>query len=86
MSEEKRNRLAAAITVNVILLIAILAIVVICQVAAIVNKKNEQARLIAEIERYERAKDASEDELEYLKSEEYWYDLLIKRGYRPAGE
>lgn len=86
MSEEKRNRLAAAITVNVILLIAILAIVVICQMAAISHKKAEQARLVAEIEQYEKAKEAGEDELEYLKSEEYLYDLLIKRGYRPAGE
>lgn len=84
MSEEKRNRLAAAITLNVILLIAILAIVVICQVAAIVRQKNEEARLTAEIEKYEKAKAAGEDELEYLKSEEYLYDLLINKGYRPA--
>ncbi len=83
MSEEKRNRLAAAITLNVILLIIILAVVVICQVAAIVHQKNEEARLNSEIEYYTKQREQGEDELEYLKSEEYLYDLLIQKGYAP---
>lgn len=85
MNEEKRNRLVAAITLNTVLLIVILFVVVICQVASIVHAKNEETRLKMEIERYEKAKENGEDELEYLKSEEYLYDLLIKHGYVPAG-
>ena len=83
MNAEKKNRLAAAITVAAILLIAILAVVLICQVAALVNKNNEKRRLQEEIRMYEEAIRNGEDELEYLKSRQYLYDLLVKYNYRP---
>lgn len=85
MSQEKKNRLVTAITINGILLLVILVVVVVCQIAAIVHKKNEEAQLTEEIKRYEQAKEQGEGELEYLKSEQYLYDLLINKGYAPAG-
>ncbi len=83
MNETKKNRLAAAITVNVILLIAVLVVVLICQIAALVNKNNEKQRLENEIRQYEQAIEQGEDELEYLKSEQYLFDLLINHHYKP---
>ena len=83
MNVEKKNRLAAAITVAVILFVAILVVVLICQVSALVNKNNEKLRLQQEIRMYEEAIKNAEDELEYLKSQQYLYDLLIQYNYKP---
>lgn len=80
---EKKNRLAAAITLNVVLLFVILTVVIICQVAALVNKNNERQRLQNEIKMYENAIEKDTDQLEYLKSEQYKIDLLINYGYKP---
>ena len=83
MNVEKKNRLAAAITVAVILFVAILVVVLICQVSALVNKDNEKLRLQQEIRKYEEAIKNAEDELDYLKSQQYLYDLLIQYNYKP---
>ena len=83
MNETKKNRIVAASTVASIVLIVILVVTLICQVAALVNKNKERQRLENEIRMYEEAIKNGEDELEYLKSQQYIYDLLIKYNYRP---
>lgn len=82
MDEQKKNRLAAAITVNVILLIVILAAVIVYQIVeiAMVNAKRNQ--IVAEINEYEQKIEQSEDALDYLKSEQYLLDLAFQLGYR----
>lgn len=84
MNAEKKNRLAAAITVATILLITILAVVLICQVATLVNRNNERIRLQQEIRMYEEKIANAKDELEYLESQKYLEDLLTWYNYHPA--
>lgn len=83
MNETKKNRIAAATTVAVILLIAILAVVLICQVAKIVTQKKEKERLQEQIRAYQELIDDKEDELKYLKSWPYLEHMLSWYGYHP---
>lgn len=82
MDEQKKNRLAAAITVNVILLIVILAAVLVYQIVAIAMVNAKHAQLVSEIEEYNQKIEQSEDALDYLKSEQYLLDLAFQLGYR----
>ena len=84
MNEAKKNRVAAAATVAVILLIAILVVVLICQVATLVTKNNEKRRLQDQVRAYQELIDDKENELKYLKSWEYYEDMLTWYGYHPA--
>ena len=85
MDEEKRNRIMAAFTVNVILLIVILAAVVIYQLVVITGVAREKARIQHEISEYERLIQESKDDLDYLQSENHLRDLAIEYGYRFPG-
>lgn len=84
MTEEKRARLMAAVTVNVILLIAILAAVLVYQLIVLTTLRSERKRITEEIERYEQMVQESEDYLERLQSEEYLRDKLIEYGWHYA--
>ena len=81
MTEEKRNRLIAAVTVNVIFLVVVLAAVIIYQLAEIVIFNARKNELKREIERYEQLIEQGETDLEYLQSEQYLLDLALKLGY-----
>ncbi len=81
MENQKKNRIAAAITVNVILLIVILAAVIIYQLVEIVAVNNRRNQLKKEIEEYERLIEQSKNDLDYLQSEQYLLDLAFKLGY-----
>ncbi len=84
MTEEKRARLMAAVTVNVILLIAILAAVLVYQLIVLTTLRSERKRITEEIERYEQMVQESDDYLERLQSEEYLRDKLIEYGWHYA--
>ena len=84
MNEEKRNRIAAAITVNVILLIFILAAVVVYQLVVITRANNKRKAMVEEIEYYRQNLGESEDFYERLQSEEYLRDKLIEYGWHFA--
>lgn len=84
MTEEKRARLMAAVTVNVILLIAILAAVLVYQLVVLTTLRTERKRITVEIERYEQMVQESDDYLERLQSEEYLRDKLIEYGWHYA--
>ncbi len=84
MTEEKRARLMAAVTVNVILLIAILAAVLVYQLVVLTTLRSERKRITGEIERYEQMVQESDDYLERLQSEEYLRDKLIEYGWHYA--
>ena len=81
MTEEKRNRLIVAATINVILLIAILVAVCIYQLVNIVSLKNVTNGLKEQIKYYETQTDNAERTLEYYKSEEGLRDLAYKYGF-----
>ena len=81
MDEQRKNRLAAAITVNVIILMIILVSVLVYQLVEIVGASKKRDALKAEIEKTQQMIDDKEKDLEYLKSEQYLLDLLFQQGY-----
>ena len=81
MDEQRKNRIAAAITVNVIILVIILVSVLIYQLVEIVGASRKRDALKAEIEKTQQMIDDKEKDLEYLKSEQYLLDLLFQQGY-----
>ena len=81
MTEEKRNRLIAAATVNAILLIVILAAVCIFQLVKLVTLNNVKKDLQQQIQQYDEQRQINERTLDYYKSEEGLYDLAYKYGF-----
>lgn len=81
MTEEKRNRLIAAITVNVILLIVVLAAVCIYQLVTIVTLKSFAKDLQQQIQYYDTENEKLDHTLDYYKSEEGLFDLAYKYGF-----
>ena len=70
MDEQKKNRLAAAVTVNVIILMVILVAVIIYQLVEIVGQNNEYKQLAREYEYYSRLLEDKKDELDFFESEQ----------------
>ena len=81
MEEQRRIRMAAAITVNVILLIAILTAVLIYQLIIIGIGSVQKKALEKEIDEYTQKVEQEEKNLEYLKSEQFLLDYLFQHGY-----
>lgn len=81
MDEQKKNRIAAAVTVNVILLIFFLAVVAVYTLAETVTKMKYAKELKEEIKRYQQLTENEEDYLEKLQSEEHLLYLALKNGY-----
>ena len=81
MSEEKRNRILAAVTVNVILLIAILASVCIYQLVVMVNLNKMKNDLEDSILYYETMTDKNKSTLDYYKTEEGLLDKAYEYGF-----
>lgn len=81
MTEEKRNRLIAAVTVNVILLIVILAAVCIYQLVEIVSLKNMKEDINERINNYQTETEKNEKTLEYYQSEEGLLDKAYEYGF-----
>lgn len=84
MTEEKRNRLIAAITVNVILLIAVLAVVCIYQIVEMVTLNNLKKDIQSQIGYYETEIKKDEDTLGYYQSEDGLRDKAYEFGFRYA--
>ena len=70
--------MAAAITVNVILLIAVLTAVIIYQLIAIGIGNGQKKALEKEIGEYEQKVAQEEKNLEYLKSEQFLLDYALE--------
>lgn len=81
MTDEKRNRIIAAVTVNLILLIFILAAVCIYQLVEMVTLSNLKKDLQKRIEYYQTQTDKSEKTLEYYKSQEGLLDKAYEYGF-----
>ena len=81
VDEQRRIRMAAAITVNVILLITVLTAVIIYQLISIGIGSSQKKALEKEINEYEQKIAQEEKNLEYLKSEQFLVDYLFQHGY-----
>ena len=81
MEEEKRNRVAAAITVNAIILAVVLVAVLVYQIITLAVVSARKRWYLAEIEKYEKLLQQSESDLEYLQSEQYLLELALQYGY-----
>lgn len=87
MSEEKRNRIVGAVTVNAVLLIVIIIAVIIYQIVEISVLSKRRAALLDEYNQTLQQLEDSEDWLDeyYLKQDEIMYILALQNGYKPAG-
>lgn len=81
MTDEKRNRIIAAVTVNVIILIAVLAAVIIYQIVQIKIVSRNRQDIINQIEYLQEQTKINQDTLEYYKSVEGLYDLAYNFGW-----
>ena len=81
MNEQKRTRMAAAITVNVILLLVILVVVLIYQMIYIPYAKNYRNNLKSEYDKVLQDTEEAQDYLEFLKTEEGKIYTLFEWGY-----
>ena len=81
MTDERRNRIVAAVTVNVILLIAILAAVVVYQIIQITVVKRNRDSIITRIEQLEKATQGERDSLDYWQSDAGLEDLAYEFGF-----
>ena len=81
MEEQRRIRMAAAITVNVILLIAILTAVLIYQLIIIGIGSVQKKALEKEISEYEQKIEQEQKDLDYLKSEQFLLDKAFELGF-----
>ncbi len=76
MSEEKRNRIIAAVTVNAVVLIFIIVAVIIYQIVTISVLNNRKRELYEEKARIERQYDDATDILERLQNDEEYLAVL----------
>ena len=81
MTDEKRNRIIAAVTVNVILLIAVLAAVIIYQLIFIKIGERERDDLKTKIDYYEDKLDKDKKTYEYYTTYDGLVDLAYQYGF-----
>ena len=81
MADEKRNRIIAAVTVNVIILIFILAAVLVYQLVQISRVTRNKKDIINQIEQLEQETDNMETNLGYWQSQAGLEDLAYQYGF-----
>ena len=81
MTDEKRNRIVAAVTVNVILLIVILAAVVVYQIIQITVVKRNKQDIVDRIKYLQEETKKEEDSLDFWQSKTGLEDLAYRYGF-----
>lgn len=85
MTQQKKNRIAAAVTVNVVVLLVVLVAVVIYQLAVIVRTAKQYEKLEQEYAKYEKQIDdlgIERDKLEsMLNSDRELLYYMFENGY-----
>ncbi len=84
-AEGKKNRLVAAITVAAVILIAIFIAVIIYQMVELVVINNRKKELEAQITELQEQIESSQNDLDYLYSEEFLHEYLMDYGYVDDG-
>jgi F0F1-type ATP synthase membrane subunit b/b' len=82
MTESKRNRIVAAVTVNIAVLVVILVAVLIYQIVTISMLTTKRKQIEQEIQNYKQLTEQTEKDLEYYESEEYLYITALKLGFK----
>lgn len=78
MNQQKRNRLVAAGTVSVVLLLVVLVAIMIYQLVVIVQLRNRRQELIDEIEKNSTELENYEDLLDYYDNYDALYQLAVE--------
>jgi F0F1-type ATP synthase membrane subunit b/b' len=81
MTESKRNRIVAAVTVNIVVLVVVLVAVIIYQLVCISVLTERRRQIENEIKNYQLLTEQAEKDLEYYQSEEYLYLKALKLGF-----
>lgn len=81
MTEEKRNRIISAVTVNAVVLIFILAAVAIYQIVDMTVIARRRKALQAQLTEYTRATENMTATLDYYKSKEGLLDKAYEYGW-----
>ena len=81
MADEKRNRIVAAVTVNLIILVAILAAVIVYQLVQITIVSRNKNAIINEIKRLEQQTESEQKNLDYWQSQSGLEDLAYQYGF-----
>ncbi len=81
MSEEKKNKIAAAFTVNAVLLLVIIVAVLIYQMVQITSLSTQKQQIEQQIVQLEGEIEESKDMLEYYKLEQTIIELAYKNKY-----
>lgn len=78
MGEEKRNKIVAAVVINAILLVFIIAAVLIAQIVQISVLKRRKASLLDELYRLEQQLEEDQDTLQRLETDEKYREIVIQ--------
>ena len=78
MSEEKRNKIIAAVTVNAVLLVVIIIAVIIAQIVHISVLNNRKTQLTNQYNQLVEQLKTTEDTLEYLMLHEDYVKLIAQ--------
>lgn len=81
MKEDRHNRLVAAITINAVLLIAVLAAILIYQLVNIGILTAREKKIKSELDTYTQKIDNTNRSLEYYKSKGYLIDKAYEYGF-----
>lgn len=81
MKEDRHNRLVAAITINAVLLIAVLAAILIYQLVNIGLLTARRNKMKSELETYNQKIESTDRSLEYYKSKDYLLDKSYEYGF-----
>ena len=80
MTPQKRGRLVAAITVNIVLLLVILVAVMIYQLVTIFVLKDKKDDIEDKIAQLTEETETMEHDIEYYQTEQGILDLLVEYG------
>ena len=80
MTSQKRNRIAAAVTVNVVLLLVLLVAVMVYQLVTIFILKDRRNELEEQITEYYQEIENMSDDIDYYRTRDGLNDLIIEYG------
>lgn len=80
MDTQKRNRLVAAGTVTVVLLLVVLVAIMIYQLVVIVQLRDRRDQLKEEIEDINQQIEDTEVNIDYYENLDHLFDLAIEQG------
>lgn len=78
MGEEKRNKIVAAVVINAVLLVFIIAAVLIAQIVQISILKRRKAALLEELTRLEQILEEDQNTLDRLETDEKYREIVIQ--------